>query len=363
MSTLSSRLVATNGIKLNVTMAGAGPAVVFCHGFPGHWSNWRHQLQAVSAAGFQALALDMRGYGKSSRPNRVADYNMDEQIADMCGLLDSLDVEKAIFVGQDFGAALVWNMALREPSRVAAVVGISVPFDHDYYGRSCMGHLSKENLARELTDNLLVASPVNPPSHGFNAIAEHQFLHAHYFQQEGLPDKELGNNAREFLCRIYWGLSAQGSLGEWANYPSAGTRYLDVLPKAPPLPWPWMTEEDMDAIEAAFLEAGKDKAFTGGLASYRVADINWHIGEQYAAQNIEVPALFIAGEADPVMASVNDATLQRMRQRIPDLRGISILPGAGHFVQLEKPDQTSAEIIEFVKGVVSARFGQQHGKL
>ena len=221
MSALSNRLVATNGIKLNVTMAGAGPLVIFCHGFPGHWSNWRHQLHAISAAGFQVLAPDMRGYGKSSRPNLVADYNMDEQIADMCGLLDALEKKKAIVVGQDFGAALVWNMALREPYRVAAVVGISVPFDHDYYGRSCMGHLSKENLTSELTDNLLVASPVNPPSHGFNAIAKHQFLHAHYFQQQGLPDKELGNNARLFLCRIYCVLSAA-----WGNGPT-------TLPRGP----------------------------------------------------------------------------------------------------------------------------------
>ncbi|HHX35182.1 MAG TPA: alpha/beta hydrolase [Gammaproteobacteria bacterium] len=351
MNDLTSRLVEVNGITLNVTMAGEGPLVVFCHGFPGHWSNWRHQLHAISAAGFSCLAVDMRGYGKSSRLSRVADYNMDEQVADMCGLLDVLNVKNAIFVGQDFGAALVWNMALREPARVSAVVGISVPFDHDYYGRSCLGHLSKDSLAKESTDGLLVASPINPPSHGFNAIAEHHFLHAHYFQQEAVPDKELGSNAREFLKRIYWGLSAQGNLGEWVNHPAPGTKYLDVLPEAPPLPWSWMSEQDMDSIVAGFLEVGVEQAFFGGLASYRVADINWHIGEKYAAQNVEVPALFIAGEADPVIASVNDATLERMKQRVPDLRGIKFISGAGHFVQFEKPNETNAEIIKFIKGL------------
>ena len=107
MHGLSSRVIETNGISLHITTLGAGPLVVFCHGFPGHWSNWKHQLYAVSAAGCRGVALDLRGYGKSSRPNRVADYNMDEQIADMLGLLDALDVEKAIFVGQDFGP--VWS--------------------------------------------------------------------------------------------------------------------------------------------------------------------------------------------------------------------------------------------------------------
>lgn len=348
MNNLSSQCVATNGIHLHMMMLGEGPLVVFCHGFPGHWSNWRHQLEAVSAAGYRCVAVDTRGYGKSSRPSAIADYNMDQQIADMCGLLDALDAKKAIFVGQDFGAALVWNMALREPSRVAAVVGISVPFDHDYYGRSCMGHLSKHDLDKHCADNLLVASPVNPPSHGFNLIAEQQFLHAHYFQQQGPADQELGSNTREFLCRMYWGLSAQGSLGEWSKYPSKGTGYLDVLPKAPPLPWPWMDTQTMDQIASAYLIAGPDQAFFGGLASYRVADINWSIGEPYAAQNIQVPALFIAGQADPVMASVNELTLQRMRQRIDDLRGIEIIAGAGHFVQIEKPDQTNTAIIDFI---------------
>lgn len=348
INNLSSQFIATNNIDLHVMMLGQGPLVVFCHGFPGHWSNWRHQLQAISAAGYRCVAVDMRGYGKSSRPSAVDDYNMDQQIADMCGLLDALGVKKAVFVGQDFGAALVWNMALREPSRVAAVVGISVPFDHDYYGRSCMGHLSKDHLEKECTDNLLVASPINPPSYGFNLIAEKQFLHAHYFQQQGVPDRELGNNAREFLCRMYWGLSAQGSLGEWSDHPSKGTQYLDVLPKAPPLPWPWMDTQTMDQMVSAYLSAGVDEAFAGALASYRVADINWSIGEQYAAQNIHVPALFLAGQADPVMASVNEATLERMSQRIDDLRGIGIIAGAGHFVQIEKPEQTSAAIIDFI---------------
>ena len=353
MTKLLSRLIQTNGIYLNTLTLGEGPLIVFCHGFPGHWSNWRQQLDTISALGFCCIAVDMRGYGKSSRPDSVEDYNMDQQVGDMCGLLDALGINKAIFVGQDFGAALVWNMALREPARVAGVVGISVLFDHDYYGRSCMGHLPKASLTQEFTDNLLVASPMNPPSYGFKTIAAHQFLHAHYFQQQGVADTELGHNAREFLCRIYWGLSAKGHLGDWANYPSSNTTYLDVLPEAPPLPWPWMSAEDMDIIEAAFLRAGTNKAFTGGLASYRVADQNWYIGEKYCTKNVKVPALFIAGEADPVIASVNSTTLQRVKQRVPDLRGTKIIANAGHFVQLEKPDEVSAAIFHFITGLTT----------
>jgi pimeloyl-ACP methyl ester carboxylesterase len=351
MHDIEHRMVQTNGISLHIASQGEGPLVVFCHGFPGHWSNWKHQLNAVAEAGFTGVAVDMRGYGGSSRPESIADYSMDEQIADMCGLLDSLELEKAIFVGQDFGAALVWSMALREPGRVMAVIGISIPFDHDYYGRSCLGHLSNEELLEQDLGNLLVASPVHPPSVGFDAISKQQFLHAHYFQEEGVADRELGGNPREYLTRIYWALSANGHLGDWSRFGSEGTRYLEVLPPAPALPWSWMSEHDMDVIETAYLSAGKDKAFIGGLASYRVADINWRLGKKYAAINIRVPALFVGGAADPVIEALDKGALDRMKSRIPRLKEAKILPGTGHFVQLESPEETARIIVEFIEGI------------
>ena len=215
-------LIQTNGIDLHVAMQGSGPFVIFCHGFPGHWSNWKHQLRAVAKAGYTGLAV---------------------------------------------------------------------------------------------------------------------------------ADKELGNNAREFLTRVYWGLSADGDLGDWSAFPSQGTQYLDVLPAASSLPWPWMSEKDMDVIEAAYLSGGKEKAFYGGLASYRVADINWYIGEKYAEKNVEPPALFISGESDPVMEAAAAEALERMKSRVTDLRGIKIVPKAGHFVQLEKPGETSKVILEFINAV------------
>lgn len=349
MHDLIQKTLHVNGIELHITLQGSGPLVIFCHGFPGHWSNWRQQLKTVAEAGYTGIAPDMRGYGKSSRPKDIAAYTMDHQIADMCGLLDALGARQAVFVGHDFGAALAWNMALREPTRVAGVIGVSVPFDHDYYGRSCLGHLSAEQLKYDGFSDVLVASPVCPPSAGFEAIAKHQFFHAHYFQHVGVAEKELDPHARDFLTRLYWGLSAKGSLGDWQSFPSEGTGYLDVLPEAPPLPWSWMTEKHMDSIESAYLSVPGTSAFKGGLASYRVADRNWAIGEKYAACQVDVPALFIAGELDPVMQSVNADTFARMEARVTDLTGIEIIPNAGHFVQLEQAVRTSACILAFLE--------------
>lgn len=345
------RLALAGERYLQLHSLGEGPLVVLCHGFPGHWSNWWAQMQALAAAGFCAVAPDMCGYGQSYRPEAVEGYDMNAQIGDMCGLLDALGEVSAVFVGQDFGASLVWSMAQRMPERVRAVVGISVPFDHDYYGRSCMGDLSGEALAELSADTLLVASPLHPPSVGFKAIARQQFLHAQYFQTPGPADRELGYNAELFLQRIYWALSGNGSLGDWSAFSMQGTGYLDVLPPSPPLPWPWMSEAQLQDMAKDYLRVGPDRAFTGALASYRVADRNWQIGAAYVNCDVEVPALFVAGDKDPVVASMDEAMVQRLQRRIPDLRGICLIADAGHFVQLEAPEHTNRVLLPFLQGL------------
>ena len=113
MNELIQRRIDLGDIHLHIHTMGSGPVVVLCHGFPGHWTNWRAQMSALAEAGYCAVAPDMRGYGQSSRPDEIADYDMNAQLADMCGLLDALGTEKAIFIGQDFGASMVWSMAQR----------------------------------------------------------------------------------------------------------------------------------------------------------------------------------------------------------------------------------------------------------
>ena len=129
MSPVRQKNLQVNGISLHITEQGTGPLVILCHGFPGPGWSWRRQLPALAAAGFRAVAPDMRGYGRSSRPAEVAAYTSDTLIADMTGLLDALGEEQAVFVGHDFGAPLVWNLAARQPQRVRAVVGVAYPYD------------------------------------------------------------------------------------------------------------------------------------------------------------------------------------------------------------------------------------------
>lgn len=331
MAEVSFHHVPNGEFRIHVAALGEGPLVVFCHGFPGLWYSWRHQMRAVAAAGFRAVALDMRGYGGSSKPESVHEYALDKIRSDLRAVLQYFGEGQAVFVGVDFGAPVVWNMALAEPSLVRALVVMSVPYDHDYYGYSGLGG---------------AGISARRPSERFAESAEGGFLHAHYFQQPGMAERELNAQPREFLIRLFWALSARGDLRAAFAHGRPGMGYIEVLgPAGEPLPWSWMSEADMDYYVAQFSAGG----FTGPLNWYRVCDLNWQGNRQYIGQTIQQPCLFIAGENDPVIVMSASGALDFMRKMVPGLDGVLLLKDAGHFAQLEQPALVSGAITDFLK--------------
>src|SRR5436190_23758817 len=125
---MPERTVRTNGVDLHVIDEGQGPAVVVAHGFPELAYSWRHQIPALAQAGYRVIAPDQRGYGRSSRPEKIEDYDILHLTGDLLGLLDELGEQRAVFVGPDWGSMVVWQLAPLAPARVAGVVGMSVPF-------------------------------------------------------------------------------------------------------------------------------------------------------------------------------------------------------------------------------------------
>src|SRR5687767_8554086 len=107
---VTHRTVKTNGINMHVAEMGEGEPVIFAHGFPELWYSWRHQLPAVAAAGYHAVAPDQRGYGRTDRPEPITDYDIVHLTDDLIGLLDDLGHEQAVFVGHDWGAPVVWGL-------------------------------------------------------------------------------------------------------------------------------------------------------------------------------------------------------------------------------------------------------------
>lgn len=321
------------------------PTVILCHGFPGLWYSWRHQLAALAAAGYTAVALDQRGYGRSSRPLDPAHYDSAHTVADLLGLMDHLELEQAVLVGHDFGAAQVYNTAVRHPDRVTAVVGVACPYDFDLSGRGGAGSSPPADAVYPRA----FARPDLRPSECFAQVAAEHFYHMHYYQEAERPERELGAQPALFLRRLFWALCAQGRLLDWTQFPSAGHSYLDVL--ADPdleLPWPWMTREDMDYYVREFTRCEPGAEFIGGINSYRVADRNWELGKEYADRDITQPSLFIAGAQDPVLQMIGDDALRVLRRRSRDLRGIELIASAGHFVQQEQAQRFNAVLLAFL---------------
>jgi pimeloyl-ACP methyl ester carboxylesterase len=347
MTDIAQQQIHSNGISLHVAACGSGAPVIFCHGFPGLGYSFRHQLPAVAQAGWRALAPDQRGYGRSSRPAEPALYDAEQVMQDMLGLLDALGEARAVFVGHDFGAQQVCNLAVRHPQRVAAVVIMSCPYDFDLAGRGGAGATPPADASREGA----FAVPGVRPSQAFAAIARQHFFHMHYFQTIGPAERELGGAPREFLLRLMHALSAEGRLLEWSQYPSAGTGYLDVLAPAPPLPWPWLSSAEFEHYLSEYTRGPAATTFIGGLNAYRCADRNWELGAAYADADITQPALFIAGAEDVVLKMIPANALVSMRRRVPDLRDVVLVPGAGHFVQQEAPGPVNAALVKFLKGL------------
>lgn len=332
---LIHRTIRTNGISMHVAEQGDGPLVLLVHGNPGLWYSWRHQLGPIADAGFRAVAIDSRGYGRTDRPLDAALYDAEQIQADLVGLLDTFGAQRAFVIGQDFGAQAAWNLAVRAPGRVIGVVGM-VPYDFDLAGRFC-------DPASELAHTR--------PSERFAAIARRHFFHMHYFQAVGPAEAELGARPRLYLERILHALSGRGDLLGWEHYPSDGTGYLDVLHEAPALPWSWLTEADFDYYVNEFTRCGSDLAFVGPLNYYRTADRNWEIGAAWADADIECPALFLCGAEDPVLKLSPPDMLARQRTRLRDLRGEVLVTGAGHFVQQEAARETTDAIIRFLDDI------------
>src|SRR5215813_9839955 len=176
------RFINANGIRLRIAEEGRGPLVLLLHGWPESWYSWRHQLPALAAAGYHAVAPDMRGYGGTSRPDAVDAYDILDLTGDVLGLMDALGEARAVLVGHDWGAPVVWNLALRAPERVRGVVGMSVPF---------------------------TARSSRPPTEIWRHLFKDNWFYILYFQEPGIADADLSRDPATTLRRLMAAVSGE----------------------------------------------------------------------------------------------------------------------------------------------------------
>ena len=315
--------IPSNGIQLRAVVEGSGPLVLMVHGFPEGWYSWRHQIGAIAAAGFTACAIDVRGYGGSSKPPGVADYSLAQIAADLAGAIEHLSPEgTAVLVGHDWGAPIVWNTALTRPDRVRAVAGLSVPWTG--VPTACLLDVVKAAFT-----------------------AKGRFFYQVYFQDEGVAEAELEADVRGALRKFYYALSGDAPAGTWPADKRHGASLLDRLPDPQPFP-AWLSAAELDCFVADFEASG----FRGPLNRYRnqQRDFDWQQGFKH--QRIEQPALFIGGERDLVLKMIPGVKpVDLMAPHLPALRGAHLLPGIGHWTQQEAPAAVNALLLAWLKGL------------
>ena len=211
------KTIKSNNINLRVAIEGEGPLVIMVHGFPELWYSWRHQIKPIASAGYRVLALDVRGYGGSDKPYPIDSYGMSDHMADLIGLIDYFEEEKAVLIGHDWGAPIVWNTATLHKNRISAVAGLSAPYRK-------RGPVSNLQALRQLYKD--------------------KFFYQLYFQKEGIAERELESDIRLSLRKIYFSASGDASsLENWVNRPPSTTLLRD-FEDPDPLP-AWLSDKDL----------------------------------------------------------------------------------------------------------------------
>jgi len=321
---VTHRTIETNGIHTHLAEAGEGPLVVLCHGFPESWYSWRHQLPALAEAGFHAVAPDMRGYGRTDRPEEIDQYTLLHLVGDMVGLLDALGAEQAVIAGHDWGAPVAWHAALMRPDRFRGVIGLSVPYRP--------------------------RGPVRPTT--VMPQTDDAVFYQLYFQTPGVAEAEFEHDIRRFIRATLYSISGEmpqrGPAGMMV--PRQGgllSRWASEFVNPPTLP-SWLTEADIDFYTGEFTRTG----FRGGLNWYRNIDRNWELLAPFAGVPVTVPALYIAGDRDPVVKFPGmDQLLPNLTKFVPQLRQTIMLTGCGHWTQQERPGEVNTAMIDFLKGL------------
>ncbi|HAA12092.1 MAG TPA: alpha/beta hydrolase [Cytophagales bacterium] len=298
-------LLAINGVELEVFEAGqqnVGKPIVLCHGWPENAFSWRHQVPALVAVGYHVMVPNQRGYGNSSHPTQVTDYDIEHLTGDLIALLDHYGYEDATFVGHDWGANVVWCMALLHPHRVRGVVALALPYQ-----------LRGEKPWIEAMEEFFGD--------------DHYFVH--FNRQPGVADAILDEHAHQFLRNLYRKNIPQAA-------PQPGMVMINLAQAKEPLGEPVMSESELSVFVAAFEATG----FTGSINWYRNLDRNWHL-LAHADPIIRKPALMIYGTRDLI------PRFEGLSQFVPEVEEVSL--DCGHWIQQELPEETNQVLLQWLE--------------
>jgi len=300
-----ANLIPVNGIELEVFEAGRqnfGKPIVLCHGWPEHAFSWRHQIPALVEAGYHVIVPNQRGYGGSSRPTEVTEYDIVHLSGDLVALLDYYGYQDATFVGHDWGAMVVWWLTLLHPKRVNRIINLSVPYQE-------RGERPWIEFMEEFFGD--------------------DYYFVHFNRQPGVADAILDENAPRFIRNMF-----RKSLPP--SEPQPGMAMINLAKAETAVGEPVMNTDEL----AVFVSAFESTGFTSSINWYRNLDRNWYILAD-VDPIIRQPTLMIYGNHDTVPKS------ERLLDFVPNAEVVTL--NCGHWIQQEEPEETNAAIVKWLK--------------
>ncbi len=311
-------------ITLSVHEAGSGPAVVLSHGFPELAYSWRHQIAPLAHAGYRVIVPDQRGYGASDAPEGIETYDIDHLTGDLVGLLDALDVERAVFVGHDWGGFVCWAMPMLHPDRTAGVIGVNTP----YTPRTPM-----------------------PPTEMMKMLVggDLEKMYVLWFQEPGVAEGVLDTRAALVFDKLLRTpidpVQAAARMMESGSLDMNPFRRLEEIET--------MGEPLVPAEEiAVYVDAFERSGFRGGVSWYRNFDRNWERHPEIGVEKIDVPTLMVTAEWDAALPPTMAAGMPALCK---DLE-VKQIAECGHWTMQEKPDELNALLVDWLQ----RRFPPSH---
>jgi pimeloyl-ACP methyl ester carboxylesterase len=314
---ITHRLIPSLGGRIHLAEQGAGPLVLLLHGFPESWYSWRHQLPVLAAAGYRAVAIDVRGYGRSSKPLATDAYRMLDLVEDNIAAVHALGEESAVVIGHDWGATIAATSALLRPDVFRAVGLLSVPY----------------------------TPPGGPrPSDVFARLGGDEEFYVSYFQEPGRAEAEIEPDVRGWLAGFYAALSADTMPAPGTPDPhfvSSGGTLRDRFPIGR-LPT-WLDDSDLDVYAGEFERTG----VTGALNRYRNMDRDWEDLAAFHGAPITQPSLFVGGSMDASTTWLADA-IKAYPTTLPGLVSSHVVDGCGHWIQQERPAEINRLLTDWL---------------
>ena len=312
--------VPTRSGRAHVVVAGDGPLVLFVHGFPESWYSWRSQLPALAAAGFRAAALDVRGYGRSSRPARRGLPDAAEsrhRRRDRCPEPGAGGNGQAVVVGHDWGSPITANAALLRPDVVRAVALLSVPYTPRGGPR---------------------------PTEYYARVGGDDTFYIDYFQQRGRAEAEIEPDIRGWVLGMFASLSADTMSRDRTRnaffVPPGGTMRERFVRRPPGL----AHRRGGGVLRRGVRAHGSDRR-PRPVPQRRP---RLRRPGRVRRRPITQPSLFVGGSHDPVVHGGRDA-IAAFDRTLPGLRGVHVLDGVGHWVQQEAPDAVNTLLVDWLR--------------